>query len=180
MKRAERLARHYIRAADLRAVYLAATKDRVRIAMTREPVARARELKRSKARLVCLYWLGSSAAATRLIHAACEAFPGIDKGAAGNPATVKAALVDLARAARVTLTDDATVQARAAAVARDIEDRVKAMQTAGQLRGLNAKYRSAREDAAKRGVSIMSYGDYLERYKIKMLYEIAAAARDRP
>lgn len=61
----------------------------------------------------------------------------------------------------------------------DIEDRVKAMQTAGQLRTLNREYQAARIDAAKSGVGVMSYGDYLERYKIKMLYEIAAAARDK-
>lgn len=177
MKRAERLARHYIRAADLRAVFIAATKGRVRIAMTRDPAARAKDLKRARVRLVCVYWVGSSEAAKALIRVICGVIPGVDRGAVGNPATAKDALKRAANIARVTLTEDEVVQARAAAVVKDIDQRVAAMQAAGQLRGLNREYRAARADAAKRGAAIMSYGDYLERYKIKMLYGIAQAAR---
>jgi hypothetical protein len=96
-----------------------------------------------------------------------------------NAGTVKAELPRLARDARVTLTEDRVVQARAAAVVKDIDRRVAGMQAAGQLRGLNREYRAAQEDAVKRGVPIQSYGDHLERYKIRMLYELAEAMRQR-
>lgn len=177
MKRSARLALHYIRAADLRAVYLAGDGRRLRLGITRDPKVKARDLKRSRAKLHCVFWLRSSAAAAELMREACAAMPGLDKGVIGNPGSVKAALQTAARAAAVTLTDDETVQARAAAVVADIEARVQAMQSAGQLRGLNAEYRARREDAVRRGVSIMSYGDYLERYKIQLLYDIAASAQ---
>lgn len=179
MKRSERLARHYLRAADLRAIFLAGSGRRLRLGITRDPAAKVRDLKRARATLHCVYWLGSSEAARKVIAAACAAMPGLDRGIIGSAPTVKAAVVNAAKAAAVTLTDDATVQARAAAVAADIEDRVKAMQSSGQLRGLNAEYRAAREEAAKRGVAILSYGDYLERYKIRLLYQIAGLADGR-
>lgn len=178
MKRSESLARHYIRAADLRAVYLASAGRVVRLGMTREPDARKRDLKRARAAIEAVYWFGSSADAAALIQAAAEAFPGIDRaGIVAGGGRVKAALTKIAADARLKLTDDATVKKRAAAVVADIDARVKAMQSSGHLRGLNADYRAARAEASRRGVPFHSYGDHLERYKIRMLYELARLAK---
>jgi hypothetical protein len=145
MKRANRLARHYIRAADLRAVYLASAGRTVRIGMTRDPDAKVRDIKRRRGNVHCVHWLASSASATVLIRAACDAFPGLERGIIVRPSMVKAALPKLAKDWNLSLTADDFVKARAEAVKRD--------------------------------VAIMSYGDYLERYKIRLLYEVAATAR---
>jgi hypothetical protein len=176
VKRSERLAHHYIRAADLRAVYVAAVGKQCRVAITREPSAQARVVKRTRGRMVGVQWVGSSAAAVRLVDAAADLIPGIDRGAFVSPAAAIAALRKAAAEARVTLTDDKIVQARAAAVVCEIEDRVANMQKAGQLRGLNAAYREGRADAARQNATFMSYGEYLVRYKIRLLYDLARAS----
>jgi hypothetical protein len=51
------------------------------------------------------------------------------------------------------------------------------MQATGQLRGLNAEYRQNRTTATATGQPYMSYGGHLERYKLRMLYEMARVAR---
>jgi hypothetical protein len=177
MKRRDRLAAHFIRASDLRAVYLASAGRTVRLGITRDPVAKARELKRQRAKLHQVYWLASSAAAALLLRAAAEAFPGIDRGAKVRAASVEDALPALAQDYDLAITPEAVVQERAAAAVADIDRRVKAMQASGHLRGLTGQYRQARMEASRTGAPFMSYGDYLERYKIKMLYQIADALK---
>jgi hypothetical protein len=179
MKRHLRLASHYIRAHDLRVVYVASYLGMAHVGITRDPTAKAADLKRRRAKLHCAFWLVSSAAARELIAAADDAFPGIELGTEASPATVEAALPKLAGAAGLALTADDVVHHRAAAVAKDIDLRVKAMQDSGHLRGLNAEYRALRTDASKRGVPFTSYGDYLERYKIRLIYQVAEAVRAR-
>lgn len=170
MKRPERLARHYIRAAGLRAVYVATCCGKIRLGMTREPEARARDLKRGRAKQEAVFWCASASSAQRLIAAV---MPSIEAGEHRRAGAVVAALRSAAREDMIALSDDATVQKRAAAVVADIDQRIKSMQASGHLRGLNADYREARADAARRGAPFMSYGEYLARYKIKLLYELA-------
>lgn len=79
MKRSERLARHYIRAADLRAVYVATDGTLTRIGITREPKEIERTLKRRRWRLVEIVWTGSSAHADRMVKLIAERHPGIDR-----------------------------------------------------------------------------------------------------
>jgi hypothetical protein len=177
MKRSARLARHYIRAADLRAVYVASVGRHVKIGMTRDPDGRARDLKRTRAKLYCVFWFASSADAAAVIRTTCGEIPGVDRGAIANPGEVKAALMRIAKELRLSLTENSVVQQRAAAVVADIDARVAAMQASGHLRGMNAEYRAGRAEAARRGISFPSYGDHLERYKLKMLYELARLTR---
>lgn len=171
MKRAERLARHYIRAADLRAIYVATVGGAVKVGMTCEPAARARDLRRQRGKVDAVLWCVSAKAAQRLIAAVAAG------GTYGRARGVIAELKALATEFGVRLVDDATIQARAAAVVADIDRRVSAMQSSGHLRGLNAEYREARAEASRRGVPFHSYGDHLERYKIRMLYELARLTR---
>lgn len=174
MKRSARLARHYIRAADLRAVYVATDGTLTRIGITREPKEIERTLKRRRWRLVEACWTGSSANAARLVKMIAQRHPGIDR--AGVPSRACAfRLPAAADVATVPVASVAAIEKRAAAVVADIEQRVRALQDSGHLRGLNGEYREARAAASRAGRPFMSYGDYLERYKLRMLYQIARA-----
>lgn len=171
MTRSERLARHYIHALDLRAVYISAGAVGVKVGLTRDPEGKAKALKRGRAKILAVAWLPTSSDAA--------AVAGVIRfdGRAPTAAIARAALTMAAHTLDMVLTDDADVQGRVSAVVADIERRVAAMQASGHLRGLNAEYRAARAEASRRGVPIMSYGEYLARYKIRMAREIGRALR---
>jgi len=171
MKRSDRLALHYVHSLDLRAVYVAAGVGTVTVGLTRDPAGKAKRLKRGRAKMLAVAWLPTSADAAAMARAIR-----FDRRSP-TPAIARAALTVAAQALDMVLTEDAEVQARVAAVVGDIDRRVAAMQASGHLRGLNADYRAARAEASRRGVPIMSYGEYLARYKIRMAREIGRALR---
>ena len=168
-----------MRAVGLCAIYIATAGRHVHIGMTRDPSEIAGELEFARAKLQGVYWLGSGDNATTMIRAACAAMPGLDSGIPAEASAVAAALHDVAHKARLTLTDDATVQRRAAAVVEDVQRRVAARQASGGLRQLNLAFRTGRADAAERGEPFSSYEGYLTDYKIKMLHEIARLSSAR-
>jgi len=176
MTRSQRLALHYIRAIDLCAVYVASAGNKVQIGITRAPATKARALKRGRAKMVSVVWLPRAAFAAALADAALTILAG-KPASFVTPNAAVAAVVSAAHSLGMALTSDATVAGRVSQVITDIDRRVDAMQASGHLRGLNADYRAARAEASRRGVPIMTYGEYLARYKIKMAYEIGRALR---
>lgn len=175
-RKTDRLAKHYIRAADLRAIYLAAGGS-VRLGITRDPDRCARDLRHAGVAVAGLWWCSSAAAATAVMAAVEAAYPGILRGVPGDADKIAASVCELAHICKVTLTPDRVVRARAAAVAADVDRRVKAMQASGELRALNRAYRAARSAAEASGARFMPYGAYLGRHKIRMLYELASAVQ---
>ena len=173
MTRFERLARHYIHALDLRAVYVASSAAAgVMVGLTRDPAGKAKALRRDRAKMLAVGWFPTTFEA---VSVAGGLRPIAHK--LRTSADARLSMAATALALGTTLAEDSDVQARVAAVVEDINRRVEAMQASGHLRGLNADYRAARAEASRRGVPIMSYGEYLARYKIRMAYEIGRAIR---
>jgi len=143
----------------------------VTLDLTRDPADKAKRLKRARAEMLAVAWLPTSADAAAVARAIRF------DTRAPTAAIARAEITVAAHGLDMVLTDDIEVQARVAAVVADIERRVAAMQASGHLRGINADYRAARAEAARRGVPIMSYGEYLARYKIRMAREIGRVLR---
>jgi hypothetical protein len=69
------------------------------------------------------------------------------------------------------------IHAGALLVAARVDAEVARMQRAGELKALNKSYRDYRLTASARGEKILRYGDWMERYKARLIRDIAANLR---
>jgi hypothetical protein len=91
-------------------------------------------------------------------------------------ALVEAYREGLGARAAAELSADA-LNCEALAVAARVEGEIARMQRDGELKSVNASYRAYRLAAVARGESVVSYAEWMNRYKANLVREIAAALR---
>ena len=116
----------------------------------------------------------AAAATARLRRSAAK-----DDGAAieaGRPIGVKA-VEAAARQCGVTLHSDAEVSAAAMAAIARVDCQLERLRQAGELKSVNRSYRIYREQAAVRGERVLPYVRWFNKYREKLVRELAAALR---
>ena len=169
------IVQHYIRAYGLHAVIVAFLPGRPAIIASGSNVAaRLRALKHVHGRPVRLeacWWCPSAGAAKRLL----DDFATLSLSPEDAVRRVPIAAIRLS----VQIVSDHVVAARAKAAVAAIDGKIKAMNGRGELKTLNEEYRRQRLRRQKLGLGMMSYSAYLGRYRLRMIYQVAAEARAR-
>lgn len=169
-KRADLMAQHFIRAHGMRAVIVGAGTGKASMVVTSgNPAAVVKTVGKEAAVLWCATHVDAEELAAAIRRA----------GAAASRARRMADLMG------IRVANDAEVAARAAHAVKIIETQIGQMKARGELRGVNAAYRTERLRRAKLGLGMMPYAAYLRRFTIKMMYRAAAqstraAARRMP
>ena len=129
-----------------------------------------------------LWWCRRSADAARLAKAAqtrIERREAKDCAAAADTIGRIAANVVEAAAQQCSValhSDDEITAAALMAIAR-VDSELAKLKEAGQLKSVNRSYRTYREDASARGERVLPYVRWLDKYKEKLVRELAAALR---
>jgi hypothetical protein len=87
------------------------------------------------------------------------------------------AVLDAAKRFGIMLRSDEEILAEARAVIARLEQEIAAQQRAGVLRSVNRAYRDYRLAASARGEKVLRYAQWMERYKAKLIREIAQNLR---
>ena len=82
-----------------------------------------------------------------------------------------------ARQCDVALYSDERISAAALAAIARVDNELAKLQQAGELKSINRSYRAYREEAAARGERVLPYVRWLDKYKEKLVRELAAALR---
>jgi hypothetical protein len=77
----------------------------------------------------------------------------------------------------VSLQSDADIKQEAMRASARLDEEIAKQQRAGALKSVNQSYRQYRLDAAARGERVLPYAKWMDRYKIKLIREIAANLR---
>jgi hypothetical protein len=94
-----------------------------------------------------------------------------------SPKDVAAAIAQAAKRLHVIPFTDQQISAEADKVIARVEEEIETLQRAGQLKSVNQSYRAYRMDAAARGQKAASYADWFNKYKAKLVHELAATLR---
>jgi hypothetical protein len=94
-----------------------------------------------------------------------------------SPTDISAAIEQAAKRLHVALCADEQIAADAERVIARVEQEIETLQRAGQLKSVNQSYRAYRMDAAARGEKAAPYADWINKYKAKLVRELAAALR---
>jgi hypothetical protein len=94
-----------------------------------------------------------------------------------SPTDLAAAIAQAAKRLHVVVFTDEQISAEAEQVIARVEEEIETLQRAGQLKSVNQSYRAYRMDAAVRGEKAAPYADWFNKYKAKLVYELAAALR---
>ena len=86
-------------------------------------------------------------------------------------------VLNAARRLGLRLRSDAEIEQEAAAVIARLEQEFAAQQRAGALRSVNRGYRDYRLAATARGEKILRYAQWIERYKAKLVRDVAQTLR---
>jgi hypothetical protein len=87
------------------------------------------------------------------------------------------AMLATARRLNVLLRSDDEIADEAGVVAASIDAEVERMQQSGELKSVNQAYRKYRIEATGRGERIMSYAEWMRKYKEDLVREAASALR---
>lgn len=77
----------------------------------------------------------------------------------------------------IPLRSDQDVVDEAMLVVVRLDDEIKRQQQSGKLKSVNQAYRQDRLEASERGERILRYAEWMERYKAKLVREIAVTLR---
>jgi hypothetical protein len=121
-----------------------------------------------------LWWCKSIEHAEWLVEAALRAVQASDADAASR---LSRAIVTAAKRLGITLRSDEEVAREAAAVIARLEQEIAAQQRAGALKSVNRAYRDYRLAASERGEKVLRYAQWMERYKAKLVREVAQNLR---
>jgi hypothetical protein len=83
------------------------------------------------------------------------------------------AVLNAAKRLGITLCTDEDIARDAAAVIARLEQEIAAQQRAGALKSVNRGYRDYRLAARARGEKVLRYAEWMERYKAKLVRDIA-------
>jgi hypothetical protein len=83
------------------------------------------------------------------------------------------AVLNAAKRLGIALRLDGELTREAVAVIARLEQEIAAQQRAGTLKSVNRGYRDYRMAASGRGEKVLRYADWMERYKAKLIREIA-------
>jgi hypothetical protein len=104
-----------------------------------------------------------------------------DARSAGNPAATQAlaaeAVTAVAKRLGVALYSDEEITADAEAVILRVEEEIEAMRLAGDFKSVNRSYRAYRMEAAAAGEKVVPYAQWFNKYKAKLVRELAGALR---
>jgi hypothetical protein len=121
------------------------------------------------------WWCKSVGQAEWLVEeAALRAAPRSDADAASR---LNQAVLQAAKRLGITLRSDEEVARDAIAVVARLDQEIAAQQRAGGLKSVNRGYRDYRLAASARGEKVLRYADWMERYKAKLVRDIAQNMR---
>jgi hypothetical protein len=89
------------------------------------------------------------------------------------------AVLNAAKRLGITLRSDEEIARDAVAVIARLEQEIAAQQRGGALKSVNRGYRDYRLAASARGEKVLRYADWMERYKAKLVRDIAHNLRSR-
>jgi hypothetical protein len=119
----------------------------------------------------------------RAFHAECiveAATRSLRRAKEGPGDAIQRASASISRAAtrhEVLLQSDESLVEEATLAITRLEDEIERQKQAGTLKSVNAAYRQYRLDATARGERVMRYADWMDRYKEKLVREIAVNLR---
>jgi hypothetical protein len=97
--------------------------------------------------------------------------------AAASPTDISALIEKAAKRLYVVLVTDEQISAEAERAIARVDEEIETLRRAGQLKSVNQSYRIYRMDAAARGEKAAPYIDWFDKYRAKLVRELAAALR---
>lgn len=169
------LIQHYVRAYGLHAVVAASLGGRDCVIVTGTNVdARLRALRRSQGALAsaeAVWWCATAEDARAILYR----FRGLRLTAPDALRRVPIIAISIG----VALAPHQTIVRRATAAFKALDSKVKLMNNGGELRAVVDQYRSERLRRQELGLGMMPYSAYLARYRLKMIYQVAAEEQGR-
>ena len=172
MNASEALVAAYRDGLGLAAVTLIAGNGGVRLVSFvegEEPALAAGEIVQAR------WWCRSAQHAEWLVEAAAPR--GAREIAPDDAGRMRDAIVNAAKLLGIALRADEEIAAEAVAVIARLEQEIAAQQLSGALKSVNRGYRDYRLQASARGEKVLRYGEWMDRYKAKLLRDIAQNLR---
>jgi hypothetical protein len=133
-----------------------------------EPVLEAGEVVHAR------WWCKSAQQAEWLVDALA---PAVQKNDSDATSRLGQAVVTAAKRLGIALRSDEEIAAEAGAVIARLEQEIAAQQRAGALKSVNRAYRDDRLAATARSEKVIRYAEWMERYKAKLVRDIAQNLR---
>ncbi len=99
------------------------------------------------------------------------------QGAAAALALACESIASAAEQLNIALQTETETFAEAMTVIARVDEEIERLQRAGELKSINKSYRIYRLEASARGERIARYGDWMGKYRQKLVRELAAALR---
>jgi hypothetical protein len=126
------------------------------------------------------WWCRRASDAERIVAAATRQIRRAESNGAGEQdedRPISAAIAAVADRLGVPVYGDEVISGQAKAIIAGIEEQMERLQAAGELKAVNRSYRTYRMEASARGGKILSYADWINKYKENLVREIAATLR---
>jgi hypothetical protein len=120
------------------------------------------------------WWCKGAQQAEWLVEAVAR---GGRKMARDSASVLRDTVVRSAKRLGISLRSDEEVEREAVAVIARLEGEIASQQRAGGLKSVNRGYRDYRLAASARGEKVLRYADWMERYKAKLVRDIARNLR---
>jgi hypothetical protein len=179
MTRRDRLVGHYIRAYRMHAVFIVGPPDRgapAFIGASRNPSVALKTIRfRHGSDLVLRrqWWFADADSAAAVVRE-CG-------GSALCALSVEPAITAVLTTARrlgIMVTAHDVVVARAGEAIDRIEAEFQKLRQAGGMKPINRQFKELREQRERQGLKAMRYDDFVFRFKLRMIYRVAASARE--
>ncbi len=156
----------------LAAVAVITGSGSVRIAALKED----RELQPDES-VVARWWCRRAAEAECVADSAGRSFVRLRDRASGESSLACDAVIRTARQLAVSMQSDADLEQEAMRALARLDEEIERQQQAGALKSVNQSYRQYRLETSARGERVLPYAKWMERYKVKLIREIAVNLR---